>query len=262
MIAALTPQELVTTLATSPPDHPDRAALRDRAIEAWLPLAWSLARRYHGRGEPADDLSQVAVAGLIESVDRFRVDRGADFICYAIPTVLGALRRYFRDRCWSVRVPRPAPPRRLRADVRHRPARPPAARGRPGHDLLLKFLDRVTAAGRLRVPPTFAASLCQAAATGVTLSLIGTPAPDRNLEISVRMRETLVNSLVTDPPPDPDPGLASRALALDAALTTADEPTPCARPKPPCFGTGSSDSPNDPAAHSKLRSSTRFSAIC
>jgi hypothetical protein len=138
--------------------------------------------------------------------------------------------------------------------------RPPAAD--QAHDLLLKFLDRVTAAGRLRVPPTFAASLCQAAATGVTLSLIGTPAPDRNLEISVRMRETLVNSLVTDPPPDPDPGLASRALALDAALTTADEPTPCARPKPPCFGTGSSDSPNDPAAHSKLRSSTRFSAIC
>jgi RNA polymerase sigma-B factor len=106
MVAALTPQELVTTLATAPPDHPDRAALRDRAIEAWLPLAWSLARRYRGRGEPADDLTQVAVAGLIESVDRFRVDRGADFVCYAIPTVLGALRRYFRDRCWSVRVPR------------------------------------------------------------------------------------------------------------------------------------------------------------
>ncbi|WP_433087481.1 TetR/AcrR family transcriptional regulator [Dactylosporangium sp. CA-052675] len=102
--------------------------------------------------------------------------------------------------------------------------RPPAAE--QAHDLLLTFLNRVAAAGRLRVPPTFAASLCQAAATGVTLSLIGTPTPDRDLEISVRMRETLINSLVTDPPSDPDRSLASRALALDASLTTADEPIP------------------------------------
>ncbi|MET7670507.1 TetR/AcrR family transcriptional regulator [Micromonospora luteifusca] len=100
--------------------------------------------------------------------------------------------------------------------------RPPAAD--EAHDLLLKFLNRVAAAGRLRVPPTLAAHLCQAAATGVTLSLIATPAPDRDPEISARMRETLVSSLITDPPPNPDPGLASRALALDAALTTADEP--------------------------------------
>jgi RNA polymerase sigma-B factor len=106
MIAAPSPQELMTTLAACPPDHPDRPAMRDRAIEAWLPLARNLARRYRGRGEPADDLTQVAVAGLIESVDRFRADRGADFICYAIPTVLGAIRRHFRDRCWAVRAPR------------------------------------------------------------------------------------------------------------------------------------------------------------
>jgi AcrR family transcriptional regulator len=102
--------------------------------------------------------------------------------------------------------------------------RPPAAD--EAHDLLLRFLDRIAAAGRLRVPPTLAAPLCQAAVTGVTLSLIATPAPDRDPEISVRMRETLVRSLTTDPPPDPDPGLATRALALDAALATADEPIP------------------------------------
>jgi AcrR family transcriptional regulator len=102
--------------------------------------------------------------------------------------------------------------------------RPPAAD--EAHDLLLKFLNRIAAAGRLRVPPTLAARLCQAAATGVTMSLIATPAPDRDLEISARMREMLVSSLIADPPPDPTPDLASRALALDAALTTADEPIP------------------------------------
>jgi len=97
--------------------------------------------------------------------------------------------------------------------------RPPAAD--EAHDLLLKFLDRAAAAGRLRVPPALAASLTLAAVTGVTLSLIGTAADDRDPEISARMRDTLIASLTTDPPPAADPGLAARALALDAALTAA-----------------------------------------
>ena len=98
--------------------------------------------------------------------------------------------------------------------------RPPAAE--QAHGLLLKFLDRAAAAGRLRVPPALAARLTLAAVTGVTLSLIGAPAEDRDPEISARTRDTLVGSLTTDPPPAADPGLASRALALDAALTAAD----------------------------------------
>ncbi|WP_405983985.1 TetR/AcrR family transcriptional regulator [Streptomyces sp. NBC_00872] len=98
--------------------------------------------------------------------------------------------------------------------------RPPAAD--EANDLLLRFLDRAAAAGRLRVPPALAARLLLAAVTGVTLSLIGVPAEDRDPEISTRMRDTLVVSLTTDPPPAADPGLASRALALDAALTTED----------------------------------------
>jgi AcrR family transcriptional regulator len=98
--------------------------------------------------------------------------------------------------------------------------RPPAAE--EAHGLLLKFLDRAAAAGRLRVPPALAARLTLAAITGVTLSLIGTPAGDRDPEISPRMRDTLIDSLTTDPPPATDPGLASRALALDAALTATD----------------------------------------
>jgi AcrR family transcriptional regulator len=106
-----------------------------------------------------------------------------------------------------------------------RPGRRPPAADR-AHELLLKFLDRVAAAGRLRVPPALAAHLCQAAATGVTLSLIATPASDRDLDIAPKMRETLLSSLITGAPPDSDPALASRALALDVALTTAAQPTP------------------------------------
>jgi AcrR family transcriptional regulator len=98
--------------------------------------------------------------------------------------------------------------------------RPPAAD--EAHDLLLKFLDRAAAAGRLRVPPAMAARLTLAAVTGVTLSLIGASAEDRDPEISARMRDTLIGSLTTDPPPAADPGLASQALALDAALNTVD----------------------------------------
>lgn len=101
--------------------------------------------------------------------------------------------------------------------------RPPAAN--QAHDLLLTFLDRVAAASRLRVPTALAAQLLLAAVTGVTLTLIGTPTDDRDPEISARMRDTLIDSLTTDPPHPSaaDPGLASRALALDAALTTADD---------------------------------------
>jgi RNA polymerase sigma-B factor len=97
---------LIEELATAQPDDPRRPRLRERAIEAWLPLAHHLARRYAGRGEPFDDLVQVAVVGLIKAVDRYEADRGVDFAAYAIPTVLGEVKRHFRDRTWSIRVPR------------------------------------------------------------------------------------------------------------------------------------------------------------
>jgi RNA polymerase sigma-B factor len=98
--------ELVTAMATLPAAHPARAALREQAIAAWLPMAQRLARRYAGRGEPLDDLLQTATIGLIKAVDRFDPQRGSDFIGYAIPTILGEIKRHFRDRAWSVRVPR------------------------------------------------------------------------------------------------------------------------------------------------------------
>ncbi|MDG4824277.1 SigB/SigF/SigG family RNA polymerase sigma factor [Asanoa sp. WMMD1127] len=98
--------ELLTALAAMPAGHPSRAALRDRTIEAWLPLANHLAHRYSGRGEPTDDLLQTAAVGLIKAVDKFDPTRGVDFAGYAIPTIIGELKRHFRDRTWDIRVPR------------------------------------------------------------------------------------------------------------------------------------------------------------
>ncbi|MEV4348706.1 TetR/AcrR family transcriptional regulator [Actinoplanes sp. NPDC049596] len=98
-----------------------------------------------------------------------------------------------------------------------RPGRRPPAAGE-AHELLRGFLDRVAAAGQLRVPPALAADLCLAAATGVTLSLIAAPEEDRDPTVSAKMRDVLIGFFTTDPPPPADPGVASRALALDNAL--------------------------------------------
>jgi RNA polymerase sigma-B factor len=98
--------ELLHALAALPARHPSREALRERAIEAWLPLAHHLAHRYSGRGEPTDDLVQTAAIGLIKAVDKFDPSRGVDFAGYAIPTIIGELKRHFRDRTWDIRVPR------------------------------------------------------------------------------------------------------------------------------------------------------------
>ena len=98
--------DLIAALAALPADHPDRPALRDQAIEAWLPLANHLAHRYSGRGEPGGDLAQTAAIGLIKAVDRFDASRGVDFAGFAIPTILGEIKRHFRDRTWNIRVPR------------------------------------------------------------------------------------------------------------------------------------------------------------
>ena len=87
-------------------DDPDRQGLREQLIIGYLPVAEHVARRFAGRGEPLDDLVQVATMGLIKAVDRFDPDRGSDFFSFAIPTITGELRRYFRDHGWSTRVPR------------------------------------------------------------------------------------------------------------------------------------------------------------
>jgi RNA polymerase sigma-B factor len=98
--------ELITAFATTGAGDPGRSRLRDRAIEAWLPLAQHLARRYAGRGEPADDLVQVAYVGLIKAVDRYETGHGVEFAGFAIPTIVGEIKRHFRDKTWAIRVPR------------------------------------------------------------------------------------------------------------------------------------------------------------
>src|SRR3954469_367799 len=80
--------------------------LRDQLIEAHLGLAEYLARRFSNRGEPLDDLVQVASVGLLKAVDRFEPDRGVEFSTYATHTVVGELKRHFRDKGWAVRAPR------------------------------------------------------------------------------------------------------------------------------------------------------------
>ncbi len=87
-------------------DSPEYAELRNQLVRMHLPLVEHLARRFRNRGEPLDDLTQVATIGLIKSVDRFDPERGVEFSTYATPTVVGEIKRHFRDKGWAVRVPR------------------------------------------------------------------------------------------------------------------------------------------------------------
>ncbi len=79
---------------------------REQALVELMPLVRALAARYSGRGEPLEDLVQVGSLGLIKAVDRFDVDRGVEFSSYAVPTIVGEIRRHFRDKAWAMHVPR------------------------------------------------------------------------------------------------------------------------------------------------------------
>ncbi len=98
--------ESLEKLAALPEDDPQRSRLRDDIVTRCLPLAEHIALRFAGRGETHDDLVQVARLGLVNAVDRFDVERGADFLSFAVPTIMGEVRRHFRDAGWAVRVPR------------------------------------------------------------------------------------------------------------------------------------------------------------
>jgi RNA polymerase sigma-B factor len=97
---------LFAELAESEPESAARARIRDALVEMHLPLVEYLARRFRNRGEPLDDLVQVATIGLIKSVDRFDLERGVEFSTYATPTIVGEIKRHFRDKGWAIRVPR------------------------------------------------------------------------------------------------------------------------------------------------------------
>ena len=97
---------LFEELAAMPADDPGRPTLRGKLVTGYLPVVRHIARRFAGRGEPVDDLEQAGTVGLLNAVDRFEPDRGVDFLSYAVPTITGEIRRHFRDRTWSMRVPR------------------------------------------------------------------------------------------------------------------------------------------------------------
>jgi RNA polymerase sigma-B factor len=124
--------------SSADPDRHELAALwRDRSNEVvrttlvrrFMPLARSLARRYERSSEPFDDLLQVAALGLVKAIDRFDPERGNAFVSFAVPTILGELRRYFRDCCWDVHVPRGTQERTLKLEEAER--RLSCDRGKP-----------------------------------------------------------------------------------------------------------------------------------
>ncbi len=99
-------RDLFVAMGEAPDGSADRQAAREALVELHLPLVEHLARRFAGRGEPLDDLIQVGTIGLIKSVDRFDTERGVEFSTYATPTIVGEIKRHFRDKGWAVRVPR------------------------------------------------------------------------------------------------------------------------------------------------------------
>ena len=98
--------EMFRRLATLDSGSADFLRQREVIIQRCLPLAHHIARRYGGRGEPHDDLVQAACVGLVNAVNRFDLENGADFVSFALPTMMGEVRKHFRDYGWAVKVPR------------------------------------------------------------------------------------------------------------------------------------------------------------
>ena len=84
----------------------ERAAVREKLVDQYIGLVEFLARRFRNRGEPLEDLVQVGTIGLLKAIDRFELEREVEFSTYATPTIVGELKRHFRDKGWAVRVPR------------------------------------------------------------------------------------------------------------------------------------------------------------
>ena len=95
-------------LAALEPGDSHWQVVREEIVRRCLPLADHIARKFAGRGVEFEDLQQIARLGLVQAVDRFEVTRGCSFLSFAVPTVMGEVRRYFRDHTWALRLPRRA----------------------------------------------------------------------------------------------------------------------------------------------------------
>ncbi|HEY6798395.1 MAG TPA: SigB/SigF/SigG family RNA polymerase sigma factor [Kineosporiaceae bacterium] len=155
--------QVLAELAELADDNPRRAALRRQVVECQLPLVHHLAQRFRGRGEPYDDLVQVGTIGLLNAVDRFDPSRGS-FTAFAVPTILGEIRRHFRDRGWAMRVPRRLQDlgRRVsgaREELTHLLGRSPTVQELARHleedvDLVLEALESASAYTTVPLPST------------------------------------------------------------------------------------------------------------
>jgi RNA polymerase sigma-B factor len=99
-------RELLAELKQLPEGSARHTAVRDQLVELNVPLVRYLARRFPASKEPLDDLVQVGIIGLLKAIDRFDPERGLEFSTYAVPTILGEIKRYFRDSTWAIHVPR------------------------------------------------------------------------------------------------------------------------------------------------------------
>jgi RNA polymerase sigma-B factor len=109
--------EMIRRLNRLPADSPAHIRLHEQIVRRCLPLAEHIARRYDNRGEPRDDLVQTARLGLLHAIERFDPASGNQFLSFAVPTIMGEVKRYFRDSGWSVHVPRRL--KETRAQVTH-----------------------------------------------------------------------------------------------------------------------------------------------
>lgn len=129
---------LLSEFAALPVDDPRRATLRDQIVTSHVPLVVALAGRFRDRGEPFDDIVQVGTVGLINAVDRFDLERGVEFSTFAAPTIIGEIKRHFRDRGATIRVPRRLQELRLRVNssseaLTHQLGRSPTVREIAAH---------------------------------------------------------------------------------------------------------------------------------
>lgn len=125
--------ELFAVLREAGGTEAELRAARDELVHLHLALVQHCARRFRDRGEPFEDLVQVGTIGLLKSIDRFETDRGVEFSTYATPTIIGEIKRHFRDKGWAIRVPRRLQELRMQiststADLSQRLGRSPTPR--------------------------------------------------------------------------------------------------------------------------------------